>query len=77
MKEIQPDPANLCKRIDYTLPLIGFYSAPEPGAFEPLIRTEPGDCVFAFYGKWKEGKTLHITEDHSFSQESEKSQRFA
>ena len=64
MKKIQPDPTHLCTRIDYNLPLIGFYDAPDPAAFEPLVMPEPGDCVFTFYEKWKEGKTLHITKEH-------------
>lgn len=64
MNEIQPDPNDLCQRMDYSLPLIGFYDAPDPGAFEPLIRPGPGDCVFAFYQNWGKGKTLHISREH-------------
>lgn len=64
MTNIQPKPTNLCKRIDLEIPLIGFYDAPEPRSFEPLIRPNPGDCVFAFYNKWAVGATLHITKDH-------------
>ena len=64
MREIQPDPINLCRRIDYKLPLIGFYDAPDPAAFEPTIKPKPGDCVFSFYEQWVEGKSLHITKEH-------------
>ena len=64
MKEKQPNPTNFCARIDYNLPLIGLYDAPDPAPFAPLIEPEPGDCVFAFFEKWAEGKTLHITRDH-------------
>jgi hypothetical protein len=64
MREKQPNPSNFCKRIDYNLPLIGFYDAPDPAPFKPLIKPEPGDCVFAFFEKWADGKTLHITRDH-------------
>jgi hypothetical protein len=64
MKETQPNPTNLCKRIDYNIPLIGFYDAPDSAPFEPLIKPEPGDCVFAFYKEWAKGKTLHITREH-------------
>jgi len=64
MKEIQPNPSNFCSKIDLTIPLVGFYDAPDPSAFDPLVRPEPGDCVFAFYKKWAEGKTLHITRAH-------------
>ncbi len=64
MRETQPDPTNFCQRIDLEIPLVGFYDAPDPSAFEPLIRPEPGECVFAFYDKWALGKTLHITKEH-------------
>lgn len=64
MREIQPDPKNLCRRIDLSIPLIGFYDAPDTESFEPLIRPNPGDCVFAFYEKWNKGFTLHITKEH-------------
>ena len=36
MMEIQPNPTNFCKRIDYNLPLIGFYDAPDPAPFADL-----------------------------------------
>lgn len=64
MKETQPNPEKFCERIDLIIPLIGFYDAPDPEPFEPLVRPSPGDCVFAFCENWAEGKTLHITEEH-------------
>jgi hypothetical protein len=64
MKEIQPNPAILFKRIDLSIPLVGFYDAPDPLRFEPLAIPSPGDCVFSFYEQWKKGITLHITKDH-------------
>jgi hypothetical protein len=64
MMEKQPNQANFCKRIDYVLPLIGLYDAPDPAPFAPLMEPEQGDCVFTFFEKWKEGKTLHITKEH-------------
>lgn len=64
MKDSQPDPSHLLKRIDLTTPLIGFYDAPHPKHFEPLVTPEPGDCVFSFYKNWIEGETLHITKKH-------------
>jgi hypothetical protein len=64
MREMQPSPANLYKRIDLNIPLIGFYDAPDPTPYEPLVEPEPGDCVFVFYEKWVEGETLHITREH-------------
>ncbi|MFQ6037904.1 MAG: DUF169 domain-containing protein [Candidatus Aminicenantales bacterium] len=56
-----PDSRRLCARIDYALPIIALYDAPDPRAFTPLIKPSPGDCVFSFYQQWLGGKTLHIT----------------
>lgn len=64
MKSIQPDYTNLIKRIDLEIPLVGFYDAPEPGSFEPLIKPNGGECVFSFYKNWLAGETLHITKEH-------------
>ncbi|UCE40446.1 MAG: DUF169 domain-containing protein [Candidatus Aminicenantes bacterium] len=64
MRESQPNPANFCSRIDLKIPLVGFYDAPDPAAFEPLVKPSPGECVFAFYDKWAEGKTLLISREH-------------
>ncbi len=64
MKEVQPDYSQLVKRIDLSIPLIGFYDAPDPGPFEPLVEPNKGDCVFLFYKNWLEGQTLHITKEH-------------
>jgi hypothetical protein len=64
MKETQPDYNNFLKRIDLTLPLIGFYDAPDPLLFEPLVIPKTRDCVFSFYRNWLEGKTLHLTKEH-------------
>ena len=63
----QPDPTNLIKRICLTIPLIGFYDAPETLPFKPLIKPKLGKrvCIFAFYKQWLNGKTLHITKDNS------------
>ncbi|MFC1871271.1 DUF169 domain-containing protein [Chloroflexota bacterium] len=63
----QPDPTNLIKRIGLTVPLIGFYDAPDTSLFEPLVRPKSGKraCVFAFYKQWLKSKTVHITEDNA------------
>jgi len=63
----QPDPAYLISRIGLTIPLIGFYDAPDTSPFEPLIKPEPGKraCIFAFYRQWLQGKSLHITKEIS------------
>ena len=46
-----PDPTRLCEILRIETPLVGFYDAPDPEAFAPLVA--PGDgswvCVFAYY----------------------------
>jgi hypothetical protein len=64
MKDSPPDPTNLIKRIDLFTPLIGFYDAPDPEPFRPLVRPKERDCVFYFFRNWLSGETLHITRDH-------------
>jgi hypothetical protein len=63
---MRADPTNLLNKTGITHPLIGFYDAPDPSAFEPLVRPKPGKwaCVFMFYKKWLDGRTLHITKDN-------------
>jgi len=34
---MQPDPVNLLNKIDLTIPLVGFYDAPDVSPFEPLV----------------------------------------
>jgi hypothetical protein len=64
---MQPDPTNLLEKIGLDTPLIGFYDAPDPSAFAPLIRPGLGErqCIFAFYNQWMRGTTLHITKENS------------
>ncbi len=57
----QPDYARIQKKMNLTTPLVGFYDAPDPGAFPPCVTPQPGMCVFAFFKSWLEGKTLHLT----------------
>lgn len=64
MKEVQPDYSQLVKKIDLSIPLIGFYDAPDPSPFEPLVKPNQGDCIFLFYENWLKGQTLHITKEH-------------
>ncbi len=61
-----PNPERLIDKLELKIPLIGFYDAPEPGAFEPLVEPEPGVhmCLFNFYKNWKDKKTLHLTEEN-------------
>jgi Uncharacterised ArCR, COG2043 len=59
----QPDPSRLQERLQISRPLIGFYDAPDPALFGPLVEPGPGQCVFCSYGDWQEGKTLHLTRE--------------
>ncbi len=63
-KEVQPDPSRLCQRLDIGIPLIGFYDAPDPELFEPLVAPMGRDCVYSFFDCWTKGETLHLTRDH-------------
>jgi hypothetical protein len=59
---VQPDPAPILATLNIGEPLIGLYDAPDPAPFAPLV--EPAterECIFASFGAWREGKTLHIT----------------
>jgi hypothetical protein len=61
-----PDPSLLLRHLGLAWPLIGFYDAPDPAAFEPLVEPKPAAraCVFAFHQAWLEGRTLHLTSDN-------------
>jgi hypothetical protein len=62
---MQPDPTNLLERIGLDIPLIGFYDAPDPSPFAPLVKPGLGkrQCIFTFYNRWMDGATLHITKE--------------
>ncbi|MCP4539137.1 MAG: DUF169 domain-containing protein [Chloroflexi bacterium] len=64
---MQPDPTHLLEKIGLDTHLIGFYDAPDPAPFAPLVKPGPGkrQCIFALYNQWKKGKTLHITDKNS------------
>lgn len=62
-KDRQPNPARLIERLDIRFPLIGFYDAPDPALFGPLVEPGPGQCVFCAFQDWLEGKTLHLTKE--------------
>src|SRR4030042_5005216 len=62
-KEKQSNHDRLKKGLDIKTPIIGFYDAPDPALFEPLVSPERRACVFSFYRPWLQGKTLHITKD--------------
>jgi hypothetical protein len=63
-KETQPNPDRLKKRLDIKLPLIGFYDAPDPAMFKPLVAPKQSECVFCFFKNWVKGETLHLTKEH-------------
>ena len=58
-----PDSSVLRKRLDIRLPLIGFYDAPDPTFFKPLVTPKENDCIFSFYKNWLRGETLHSTRE--------------
>jgi len=62
---MKSDPRNLLRIAGVETPLIGFYDAPDPAPFEPVVQPAPRSrvCVFAFYERWLEGQTLHITRE--------------
>jgi len=66
-RNAQPDPSRLIQAIGLETPLIGFYDAPDPIPFMPVIEPQAGGhvCTFAFYRRWREGKMLHLTR-HNF-----------
>lgn len=63
----QPDPSFLLESLDIATVPTGFYDAPDPAAFDPLVRPKEdakrGPCVFAFFRQWQEGSTLHLPRD--------------
>ncbi|MDZ7332310.1 MAG: DUF169 domain-containing protein [candidate division KSB1 bacterium] len=63
---MQSNPDLLIRRSGISLPLIGFYDAPDAAPFAPLIAPQPKtrNCVFAFFHRWLEGYTLHLTSDN-------------
>jgi len=63
--EKQPNHERLKKRLDIETPLIGFYDAPDPAIFAPLISPQERQCVYSFYRCWLRGETLHLTKDRS------------
>jgi len=60
---VQPDPSAIIETLSITEPVVGLYDAPDPEPFAPLVEPDAGECVFASYERWREGKTLHITRE--------------
>ena len=63
---MQPNPSYLLEKTGIKLPLIAFYDSPEIKSFEPTITPNKTGraCMFSFYKKWLEGKTLALTKDN-------------
>jgi hypothetical protein len=63
---MQPYPKKLIETAGIEIPLIGFYDAPDPAPFAPVVEPKPGagGCVFAFYKNWLKGETLRVTKDN-------------
>ena len=62
-KDTQLDPDRLKRRLNIKTPIIGFYDAPDPALFEPLVEPKHSECVFCFFKNWTRGETLHITRE--------------
>jgi len=62
-QDISPHPERLKMSLDIRTPLIGFYDAPNPALFEPLVAPKERDCVYCQYKNWLDGETLHITKE--------------
>jgi len=63
---MQPDPSTLLRIAEIGIAPVGFYDAPDPSPFEPLVEA-PGPsrvCLFTNYPQWQGGKTLHMTRSH-------------
>ncbi|MBN1271593.1 MAG: DUF169 domain-containing protein [Candidatus Aminicenantes bacterium] len=63
MKDIHKKISILLMQMNMRLPLFGFYDAPDPEPFMPLVEPEKGDCAFLFYEQWLKGNTLHLTKE--------------
>jgi hypothetical protein len=61
---MQPDPSPILRRLAIATPPIGFYDAPDPTPFEPLVRAKEHRCLFASFPAWRRGKTLHLTREN-------------
>jgi hypothetical protein len=60
---MRPDPSAILATLSIEEPLIGLYDAPDPAPFEPLVEPGKRQCVFASFGAWRQGKTLHLTRE--------------
>ena len=59
----QPDLTPILDRLAFSEPVIGFYDAPDPAPFAPLVEPRGRECVFNSFKAWRRGKTLHLTRE--------------
>lgn len=61
-----PDPTRLVTIGGIKFPLIGFYDAPDPTDFEPLVEPVRNEqvCIFSFFEDWRKDVTLHLTREN-------------
>jgi len=60
---MQPDVSPILERLSIGGPLVGFYDAPDPAPFAPLVVPKGRQCVFKSLKDWRDGKTLHLTKE--------------
>jgi hypothetical protein len=60
---MQPDITPILETLSISGPLVGFYDAPDPAPFAPLVVPKGRQCVFRSMADWQAGKTLHLTKE--------------
>lgn len=61
---MKPYPTLLMKTAGIEIPLVGFYDAPDPAPFAPIVEPKGRTCVMDFYKSWLAGKTLRVTREN-------------
>lgn len=59
----QPDISPILEKLSISGPLVGFYDAPDPAPFAPLVVPKGRQCIFRSMVDWKAGRTLHLTKE--------------
>ncbi len=52
---------NLLQIAGITVPLIGFYDAPDTKPFEPFVN--PKQCFFSAYNNWQQGESVLVSKE--------------
>ena len=60
---MQPDITPIIEKLSIAGPLVGFYDAPDPAPFAPLVVPKGRQCVFRSMADWRAGNTLHLTKE--------------